>query len=69
VSDILLQVVGMLEYWSAGILGLNSELGLIYDDQNTHVSYGFSGDSQPIIPSLHYSIIPVASFIGIARHL
>jgi hypothetical protein len=36
--DILLHVVGMLECWSTGILGLKSELGLICDYQNTHLS-------------------------------
>jgi hypothetical protein len=56
VIDILLHVVGMLEYWSTGILGLNSELGLNCDYQNTHVSYEVGGDRNP---SLHHSIIPL----------
>jgi hypothetical protein len=60
VIDFLLHVVGMLEYWSTGILGLKSELGLIFDYQKTHASYEAGGDSQPIISSLHHSIIPVA---------
>jgi hypothetical protein len=60
VIDIQLHVVGMPEYWSTGILGLNSELGFIRNIQNTHVYYGVGDDPQPIIPSLHHSIIPVA---------
>jgi hypothetical protein len=59
VIDILLHAVGMLEYWSTGIMGINSELGLICDGQNTHVSCDVGGDLQPITPSLHHSIIPV----------
>jgi hypothetical protein len=69
VIGILLHVVGMLEYWSTGILGLKSELGLICDYQNTHLPYKIAGDPQPITPSLHHSIIPVAYFACIARPL
>ena len=60
VIDILLHVVGILEYWSTGILGIKSELGIIFDYQNTHVFYEVGGDPQPIMPLLHHSIIPVA---------
>jgi hypothetical protein len=52
-------MVGMLDYWSTGILGLKSELGLICDYQNAHVSYDVGGHPQPITPSLHHSIIPL----------
>ena len=60
VVDILLNVVGVLEYWNIGILGLKSELDLISDYLNTHVSYEVYYDPKPIIPSLHHSITPVA---------
>jgi hypothetical protein len=57
VIDILLHAVGVLEYWSTGILGLKSELGLIGDYQNTQVSYKVGGDPQPIIPLFLLHII------------
>ena len=44
VIDILLHVVGMLGYWSTGILSLKSELDFIGDYQNTHVSYKVGND-------------------------
>jgi hypothetical protein len=59
VIDFLLQLVGMLEYWSTGILGLKSEFGLIFDHQNIILSCEVGGDPQPIIPSLHHSITPL----------
>ena len=59
VIDILLNVVGVLEYWSIGLLGLKSERGLISDYLNAHVSYEVDCDPKPIIPSLHHSIIPL----------
>ena len=69
VIDILLHVDGVLEYWNIGVLGLKSEIGLIFECLNTHLFYEVDGDPKPIIPSLHHSITPVAKFTGIARYL
>ena len=48
----LLNMIGMLEYWSIGVLGLKSELSSISDHLNTHVSYEVYCDPKPIIPLL-----------------
>ena len=59
VISILLNVVGVLEYWSIGVLGLKLKIGLMSDYLSTHVSYKIDCDPKPIIPSLHHSITPV----------
>jgi hypothetical protein len=53
-------VVGILEYWNIGILGIKSKLGLMSDYLSTHVSYKIDCDPKLIIPLFHHSIIPVA---------
>ena len=60
VINIVLNVVGILEYWNIRILGIKSKLGLMSDYLSTHVSYKIDCDPKLIIPLFHHSIIPVA---------
>jgi len=59
---------GNLEYWNTGILGKTGMLPIL-EYQNEPVIYKADSIPQPIIPSLHHSIIPVGLFTGIANYL